>query len=316
MSRSFDDVSSLQRAFADLEMLICSPSLVTQVQLEQGALSLLGHRLPYECKLVDFERRAKWLQILKNQHVRGELEDVLRDELSTLKTRRIGLYAERLLCSLFKVLPDHHLLAHNLQIHHDDPSKQTLGALDFLIQTPQGIEHLELTVKFYLKLHIRGGWDQWLGPNERDTMAQKMRKMLTHQLPLSQHPSTQKQFMRLNLPLVHLRSLFCIGHIFEEVIAKKDAVTLTQDLPRSVWIRQNHFAHVQAMCETTRWVIRPYPDWLHCDPELFRATQTYCKTELLQQPLERGRYMMVSEINNFYQELRRWMVVSESWGRS
>lgn len=58
---------------------------------------------------------------------------------------------------------------------------RTLGELDLLVDDGQDHWHLELAIKFYLNCQR-----DWIGPNRRDRLADKIRHTRDHQLPLSQ----------------------------------------------------------------------------------------------------------------------------------
>ena len=165
------DPRALKRALADLSALITGASLLSDSQLQRGAEGLLGAPLRYPVRALDEEARAPWAVALQTPALRAQLEETLCLELSTLSSRRIGVYAERLLAALFKVLPDHTLLAHDLKLYAEEPPRRTIGALDFIVESPRGAEHWELTVKFYLQRAHDARWEEWRGPNERDTMA-------------------------------------------------------------------------------------------------------------------------------------------------
>lgn len=73
---------------------------------------------------------------------------------------------------------------------HTDKGRDTLGELDFVYETPNGLNHLEVAVKFYLSYFDGSSW-QWLGPDARDSLPKKLNHMANHQLPLSKNPALQ-----------------------------------------------------------------------------------------------------------------------------
>ncbi|PKV50408.1 hypothetical protein ATE84_2465 [Aquimarina sp. MAR_2010_214] len=80
---------------------------------------------------------------------------------------------------------DHYeVIAKNIQIYQD---KITIGELDFLIKDHRDNKtlHIEIVYKFYLHdPSIEGELQQWIGPNRKDTLLQKIEKLKTKQLPL------------------------------------------------------------------------------------------------------------------------------------
>ncbi|WP_438422787.1 DUF1853 family protein [Aquimarina macrocephali] len=76
------------------------------------------------------------------------------------------------------------VLAKNIQVYQD---KITIGELDFLIKDHRDNKtlHIEIVYKFYLyDSSIEGELKQWIGPNRKDTLLQKIEKLKTKQLPL------------------------------------------------------------------------------------------------------------------------------------
>lgn len=94
---------------------------------------------------------------------------------------RLGFYAESLLAFWFSHAPHATLYAQNVQLFAKN-SKQTQGAIDFLVSLNGDVYHLELTCKYY-------GAEQALvshlaGMNQQDTLVKKAAK-LQQQLDLS-----------------------------------------------------------------------------------------------------------------------------------
>ncbi len=76
------------------------------------------------------------------------------------------------------------VMAKNIQVYQ---GKITIGELDFLIKDHGDNKtlHIEVVYKFYLyDSLIEGELQQWIGPNRKDTLLQKIEKLKTKQLPL------------------------------------------------------------------------------------------------------------------------------------
>lgn len=95
--------------------------------------------------------------------------------------KRLGFYAE----ALYHAFCAHHdqinVIAHNIQIKHAQ-NDVTKGELDFLLERNNELIHLEMAVKFYLYDHQQ---QLFIGPNAKDRLDKKLRRMATHQLALS-----------------------------------------------------------------------------------------------------------------------------------
>lgn len=110
------------------------------------------------------------------------------------------------------------ILAANLQIIEN---KVTLGELDFLIKDNfqnQNI-HVELVYKFYLyDPKITGELQRWIGPNRRDTLMYKIKKLQKKQLPLLHNNATQHYLKELKLsPEEFIQQVCFLGKLYVPV---------------------------------------------------------------------------------------------------
>lgn len=96
---------------------------------------------------------------------------------------RLGLVFEHLLQHWFRLQFDR--VEANVQIR---TPKRTLGELDLLVETNHQQWHLELAIKYYLGFN-----SDWIGPNRRDYLTEKIRHTETRQLQLSNLAETQEQ---------------------------------------------------------------------------------------------------------------------------
>jgi len=117
-----------------------------------------------------------------------ELQSFLKQHSRTYK---VGLYAQALLEFVLRKLPRYHFLASDWVVQ-DPASHRTEGSVDFLLlenTSPQKAIHLEFAVKFYLlDPNAPETLASWVGPEGRDRLDQKVEKIRTQQLPLSQTP--------------------------------------------------------------------------------------------------------------------------------
>lgn len=88
-------------------------------------------------------------------------------------------------------------------------SGKTLGELDYLLldHAREQIVHLELAVKFYLlnPAHPK----QWIGPNRKDALPDKINKLSTRQFPLWHHSATRQSLKEIALPNWPLSQQLC-----------------------------------------------------------------------------------------------------------
>jgi hypothetical protein len=125
-------------------------------------------------------------------------------------TRRLGIYAERLMAYFFEFSPHINLLTHGFQVIRDG---ETIGEIDFIIEWKGELYHIELAVKYYLGVDDLSEFKNWIGPSGNDNLALKLNKALNHQLMLAK----EKEVIRL----VNGRSissyLFLKGKFFANV---------------------------------------------------------------------------------------------------
>lgn len=113
------------------------------------------------------------------------------DELERWMTRhrspRLGHHAEALMEFWLRRAPGIRFIAGRQTI---TDGGQTRGDLDLLFEDDVRGQrvHWELAVKFYLRATPSPDWDQWIGPDSRDRLDLKLRRIIDQQLPLGRHP--------------------------------------------------------------------------------------------------------------------------------
>ncbi|PRW67125.1 DUF1853 domain-containing protein [Pseudomonas fluorescens] len=122
----------------------------------------------------------------------------LQQWLSLARTRRLGLYYERLWQFAVQQAPGVELLAANLPIRR---AGHTLGELDMLLRDRDGVHHLELAIKLYLGPQDGNGQDatQWLGPGCHDRLDRKLAHLAEHQLPISARAESRGALAALDI---------------------------------------------------------------------------------------------------------------------
>lgn len=172
-------------ALRDLAWLIASPALIRP---SSGLYPQLDSLLsPLRLAEVARLNVADWL------HAQDTHPTHFLAELGEVSSLRLGLYAERLLTVFLRSALQLNV-SQNLALRVDG---LTLGALDYLIELPEGwanqlgLEattqylHLELALKFYV-------WreDDFIGPRGQDRLRFKLKK-LEQQVAWGRHPVFQ-----------------------------------------------------------------------------------------------------------------------------
>ncbi|ANC46418.1 DUF1853 family protein [Pandoraea pnomenusa] len=142
----------------------------------------------------------------------------LREFLSRGESHRLGRYAEQLLHFALLHSPHFDLLAAGLQVRDARRGNMTLGECDFLLmrRADRQLLHWELAVKLYLfvppadapaTLGERDVQFHWLGPNLADSLADKVARLLEHQLRLTTLDAARSALPAVGpwLPQVYLK---------------------------------------------------------------------------------------------------------------
>ena len=98
------------------------------------------------------------------------------------RPRRIGYGFENIIIRFVETAPKLELLKARWPIYE---AKRTIGEIDLLVKTPDGIEHWELGLKFYLYVPEL---NYFIGANAADRLDLKLNKLRDRQLPHGRHP--------------------------------------------------------------------------------------------------------------------------------
>lgn len=110
----------------------------------------------------------------------------------------LGKQAEFLFSEAIKACSKYSVLKENIQINQE---KLTLGELDYILKSNTNhLYHVELACKFYLLKEDESSQleGQWIGPNLKDTLADKINKFKSRQFPLLRHPATKEVLTSLD----------------------------------------------------------------------------------------------------------------------
>lgn len=187
----FPDLHNLPRQLRhpevrDLAWVMLAPPMLAQTPWPQR------HPLAGSDWVQAPERLEHWLRTLDRD------SSALQHWLSLSRTRRLGLYYERLWQFAVQHAPGVELLAANLPIRR---AGHTLGELDMLLRDREGVHHLELAIKLYLGPQHGNGEDtaQWLGPGCHDRLDRKLAHLAQHQLPISARTESREALGALDI---------------------------------------------------------------------------------------------------------------------
>lgn len=185
----------------DLAWTLLSPPLLEAVDGRQPRHPLCASGWAH-----DPERLANWLQELDQQ------PQALLAQTPGANGSRLGRYYEELWQFAIDQAPGIRLLGANLAIRDHG---QTLGELDLLLEDAEGLQHIELAVKFYLGPSQADGraTGDWLGPGRLDRLDLKLEHLLQHQLPLARRPEARALLLARSPHSPH-SSLWLGGYLF------------------------------------------------------------------------------------------------------
>lgn len=121
----------------------------------------------------------------------------------------LGKRMENFLELIIKISGSHRFITGNLQISNE---KITIGEIDFLVEDLliKRNLHIEMVYKFYVyDPSIARELERWIGPNRKDSLLQKMKKLKNSQLPLIYKPETKRKLSAFDLSAENLEQAVC-----------------------------------------------------------------------------------------------------------
>nr|WP_277990477.1 DUF1853 family protein [Pandoraea sp. LA3] len=199
----------------------------------------------------------------------------LREMLARGESHRLGRYAEQLLHFALLHSPDFDLLAAGLQVRDARRGNMTLGECDFLLsrQADRRLLHWELAVKLYLyvppetsspPLDERAVQFRWLGPNLADSFADKVARLLGHQLRLTTFDAVRSA---LPAPGPWLPQVYLKGWLFHPLGQDGRLPRVASDGHGRGWWATldewwSHAESTQSAQQAQRWAMLPRARWL------------------------------------------------------
>ncbi|NJX15082.1 DUF1853 family protein [Tamlana crocina] len=185
---------------------------------------------------------------------------------------RLGKRVERFVSAELNRNDDIEVCGENIQIQKD---KITLGEIDSILKQHNRPIHLEIVYKFYLYAphEAHDEIEHWIGPNRRDSLIKKLRKLKDKQLPLLYNNYTLPVLERLNIDVktveqqVYFKAQLFLPFESEAIPFNK----INQDCVKGFYIRFNaieNFSECKFYFPSKHnWLIEPvsWVNWLHYD---------------------------------------------------
>lgn len=138
---------------------------------------------------------------------------------------------------------EYRMIASNIQISR---KKITLGELDFILQNnKKKLFHVELVYKFYLyDPTIPEEIERWIGPNRKDSLMRKIKRLKENQLPLIFEPETKEYLNTLNIQPEDLQQEVCFkANLFlPKNYSTKELEFINPDCICGYWITFSEFS--------------------------------------------------------------------------
>ena len=230
------------------------------------------------------------------------------------RQRKLGLYAEDLLHYYLQWGSPWRVRWHDVQIQE---SRRSIGAIDFILERNNAIEHWEMTVKFYLEFQATGNWTDWVGADQRDSLHKKWAHFHNKQLKLGTHSATVAKLKEDGISAPEKSRIWHCGMLFSQWKAPSILPTpcaygeTHPDQPVGYWIRRRNFIQ-EFFSPQYRWVIREHPHWL----APIETDDALTTIDVMDIPSHRG-YLMLAQMtahNSGWREQKRWVLVDDNWG--
>ncbi len=146
----------------------------------------------------------------------------------------------------------------------------TMGALDFLVRddVEQQNIHVELAYKVYLQDKSISDKDEfacWIGPNRKDSLADKLRKLWKRQFPILHDGFTQDKLKELGLPDFYQQQLCLKAKLFiswTDWISRKARDPFVLECLEGWWMTVDQFQNSTGMFEGVQFYIPTKHDWM------------------------------------------------------
>ncbi len=228
------------------------------------------------------------------------------------KQHRLGYYFEDLIEAFISATPGYNLIKRGLQVFGE--ARRTVGEFDLLVETPSGLEHWELAVKFYLLAGDSNDPYHFFGPDPSDQLGKKLAHMQDRQLQLAGTPAGQDALRELGISEVTVRG-WMKGRLYYPV---SDFINNLSAFPASInashlqgwWCTGGQFLeHYERHWSGLRMIVLPKLYWL--------APIHLCQDELT--VIEPDEIVAVTRVTQVAvaaedgKEISRGFIVPERW---
>ncbi len=240
---------------------------------------------------------------------------ILSEELLALRRIPIGRYFERLIQEWLGTREGVHKLQANLPVRSQGA---TLGEVDLMFETQGRSFHWELAVKFYLGTGDGLTASQWFGPQGRDRLDLKLKKLENHQLQLLSTPEGKSLVAERGLspPQSHALIKGYLFHPFSRWVQGNFPIPpeVNPKHARGFWVHQSEVGELAT--RHPRWNCIPKNEWLATARGPGSIAASELESWVTRFFSEDKRPPMLVAIDEDGQEVERGFAVPDDWAPS
>lgn len=261
----------------------------------------------------------QYQQFLDRLRVLDRHPDPLLEVLASAHKLPLGKRFERFILFWLRHHHDFEVLAENVQLNRRSPNREisdkpravigridvdrngTLGEMDVLLRSRKSGEifHLEMACKFYIARRNSMVWNEWVGPNGRDSLDLKMEK-LNRQLAITTSPEGIEWLHEHQLttpqPLLLMKGMFF--HHFKDLQQQKPPQFAAKNYESGWWCNSGEAD--QMIRQEGTYIMLPKSNWLggfhtdFSDRMILKSNQLIeaCRAEIART----GRAQMVAQV--------------------
>lgn len=291
----------------DMKWAICSPSLATA--------------LPSTISNTDSQWQEDQWKVFEPFWKANKQSLTIPAELTnSYQQDRLGIYFEKLVQTWIQDSPSLKLIADHVQVRNSE--KQTLGEMDFIVYNNNecSYEHWEIACKFYLGVMDTSKIENWIGPGQKDFLADKWHHLLKKQLTISETSEAQNILHNLNISDIRKR-LLLKGRLFYPLSSYLNQHSHPPEISpghlKGWWTTLDQ---IQERIQSPYWIILKKHDWLS-DKVYFFASEFISSKVLAnrvqqlfsERPNQPIAVATFSPQGDHFKETSRGFIVPDDW---
>tara|TARA_B100000809_G_scaffold194670_1_gene193925 strand:+ start:564 stop:1412 length:849 start_codon:yes stop_codon:yes gene_type:complete len=173
----------------------------------------------------------------------------------------LGKRIEYLFHSYIEQSTRYELIEKNIQVIRN---KITIGELDFILKDNEKnkVLHVELVYKFYLFVGGKEELSSWIGPNNNDSLVNKLDKLEAKQFPLLKNDRTIEILRNLDLNVDEIEQQVCfLGNLFLPYHLKKLSInSVNKSCVVGWWLNLKDF--MSSDLDSSKFKFPKKQDWI------------------------------------------------------